>query len=1180
MNAIRRFGLVLLAGVLLAGTVACSDTRVRNAANVGGTWACDDGQRGLLYQVTKNNGVSRVYKYVKTQGGSNPQWDDILVAEITNVPEGFVLNALSMTPQGVMYAVLSPDSGSNNRYDLVRIDPPQSGSNTTTFTKITDFPESRNDRSVNSGTYLEIGGVPHLAMGNNTAKINSELYNLNTGKFEDWITQKTKATVKDVVWLRNPITFQGVSYNMVGINENGQNETMLFNGSGQFTSAPTVFKNTPAGWGIDTSKGFGVGGSFGAQGQGDSVFLTRNDGHLFEWSWDGRSKGEMTWQGRSNPSSDNDGASCGAKSIDPPETTTTTSEEPTTTSSTEPPTVFTPELTVAAVCNDDYTGTYTWALDNTASNVRASVQTQVESEASSETLVAAAETGDGSGPISAGQTVTVTVTQPDALASNEVSKTATLAATCVEPTTTTSTTTTSTTTTSTTTTVPPTTTTTVPPLVIGATSCSTNPTGLIQQYNVNGVVQFKKLDVTEEEYVDLDPPLSLDLTSHGFSASAKLNATAIDHSTGKIFGVITDASTSWLVQFDMAATPSVLYLGTLPGGIAATVTSDGTYVSNYGGSGLNAVTGISSLATFEDRADVPAERLGSQVYTGTAFGGAGDYTTVTLADGREAVVGYSHATNKMVVAPVDDLANPVELSLVDSASFSTAGDTLGAAWSFNGDAFFSRNDGGGLFMLASGNIDLDAETATLAATAITSTQSTNSNDGFGCAGLDDVPDTFAPAVDAETACTDYEGSYTVTVDNTVSSVDATVEIDVAGTVTSHTVPAGESKTFVATLANDATVTATATNAAFTETSVSDTATLTDCVHVVDPQIAITLECSETYEGTASYTIDNSASTLDVAVSYFIDGVETTQAVLVAGGTIGVVDIPISNGSTIEVTATADRYPPVSVSDSLTGCVAPDVFVPTVAIELTCSNGTGTYRATIDNSTSNVDATVTLTIDGEAAGDPVTVAAGETEELTGSVANGQEVIATASSTGQTAVSDSDTLDGCVQIQVFGPSLSLSTACSAEGTGSYSAAVDNTSSDMDVNVVVSIDGVDSDPVVVAAGGTEALTGTLDNDSTVTVTASAGDDTTSVSATLTDCTPPPTTTTTTVPETTTTAPPTTTPPTLPATPAEDDPTTTAPPTLPATGNQSFPSPTIWAALLLLSAGILFGKAARRRI
>jgi len=703
-----------------------------------------------------------------------------------------------------------------------------------------------------------------------------------------------------------------------------------------------------------------------------------------------------------------------------------------------------------------------------------------------------------------------------------------------------------------------------------------NPTGLIQQYNVNGVVQFKKLDVTAGDYVDLDPPLSLDLTTHGFTNSAKLNATAIDHSTGKIFGVITDSSESWLVQFDMSATPNVLYLGKVVGGYAATVTSDGTYVSNYGESGLYAITGISSLATFEDRADAPTDSLGTRVYEGTAFGPAGDYTSMTLADGREAIVGYNNSNNKMVVAPVGDLGNPIELTVPALASFSTGGDTLGAAWSFNGDAFFSRNDGGGLFMLASGNIDLDAGTATLAATAIASTQTTSSNDGFGCAGIDDVPDTFAPVVNVSVTCSaDYKGSYTVTVDNTVSSVDATIQIDVAGTATSHTVPAGESKTFAATLANDAAVTATATNAAFTETSVSDTATLSDCIHVVDPHITITLECSGTYEGTASYTIDNSASTLDVAVSYFIDGVATTQAALVAGGTIGVVDIPISNGSTITVTATAGSYPPVSVSDSLTGCVAPDVFVPTVAVELTCTNGTGSYLATIDNSKSNVDATVTVTVDGEAVGDPVTVAAGGTEELTGSVANGQEVIATASSTGQTAVSDSDTLDGCVQILVFGPSLSVSTACSADGTGSYSATVDNTSSDMDVNVVVGIDGVDGEPIVVAAGGTETLAGTIDNDSTVTVTASAGDDITSVSATLTDCTPPPTTTTTPPPTTTTTPPPTTTTTTPP--PAST--TTTAvisqlPATGPGVGGQTLP----WFAVTFLLLGAASALAARR--
>ena len=252
MNAIRRFGLMLLAGLLLAGTVACSDTRVRNAANVGGTWACDDGQRGLLYQVARvKNGETHVYKYVKNEGG-NPLWDDVLVAKVTNVPDGFVLNALSMTPQGVMYAVLSSNGGTSDRYDLVRIDPPQSGSTTTTYTKIADYPVTRNDKSVNSGTYIEIGGVPYLAMGNNTSPINSKLFNLNTQKFDNgaWITAKTKAAVKDVVWLRNPITYQGVTYNMVGIDENGTNETLLFNDNGQFAKTQTTRVGN---WEIDTS---------------------------------------------------------------------------------------------------------------------------------------------------------------------------------------------------------------------------------------------------------------------------------------------------------------------------------------------------------------------------------------------------------------------------------------------------------------------------------------------------------------------------------------------------------------------------------------------------------------------------------------------------------------------------------------------------------------------------------------------------------------------------------------------------------------------------------------------------------------------------------------------------------------------------------------------------------------
>ena len=168
MSVFRRCGLVMLAGVLLVGAAACSDSRQRNAANVGGTWACDDGEKGLLYQVAKNqDGSASLYTYVRESEG---QWGDNLVAEITNLQNGQVLNALTLTPQGVMYAVLSPDGGSSSFDDLLlmRIDPP-TGDSGAQISLVSAFPPEANpSKSVNSGTYIEINGVPHLAMANNT----------------------------------------------------------------------------------------------------------------------------------------------------------------------------------------------------------------------------------------------------------------------------------------------------------------------------------------------------------------------------------------------------------------------------------------------------------------------------------------------------------------------------------------------------------------------------------------------------------------------------------------------------------------------------------------------------------------------------------------------------------------------------------------------------------------------------------------------------------------------------------------------------------------------------------------------------------------------------------------------------------------------------------------------------
>ena len=62
----------------------------------------------------------------------------------------------------------------------------------------------------------------------------------------------------------------------------------------------------------DTSKAWGVGGSFGsANASEQSFYFFRNDGLLFEWEQTSDSTAALTQIGSSTPSNDNDGASCG-----------------------------------------------------------------------------------------------------------------------------------------------------------------------------------------------------------------------------------------------------------------------------------------------------------------------------------------------------------------------------------------------------------------------------------------------------------------------------------------------------------------------------------------------------------------------------------------------------------------------------------------------------------------------------------------------------------------------------------------------------------------------------------------------------------------------------------------------------------------------------------------------------
>ena len=300
----------------------------------------------------------------------------------------------------------------------------------------------------------------------------------------------------------------------------------------------------------------------------------------------------------------------------------------------------------------------------------------------------------------------------------------------------------------------------------GTASCSSG-TGFIQALKgvdeqQPDVISFKKLSLDDGDYVEMDPAVSLDLAALGFAGSDGFNATAIDKATGKMFATINNGADLWLVQFDLAPTPNIAFLGKVQhpgtnGGFSGTVTSDGTYVMNYHIDGLVEIPNVSSLTTYGSPEAASGVTLGT-VHMTDAFGWHGDLTTITLSDGSEHVVGYNPALSKVVLAPVDDLGNPVAYTTTLPESFSTSGVNLGASWSTGDTVYFSRNDGGGVFAVSADDIDADAQSLVMRATEITGTVSTNSNDGFGCVPAAEAPEVVSPqAPSSALSCSAWAG---------------------------------------------------------------------------------------------------------------------------------------------------------------------------------------------------------------------------------------------------------------------------------------------------------------------------------------------------------------------------------------------------------------------------------------
>ena len=269
--------------------------------------------------------------------------------------------------------------------------------------------------------------------------------------------------------------------------------------------------------------------------------------------------------------------------------------------------------------------------------------------------------------------------------------------------------------------------------------CAGDPPGMLQTINIDGpgdgkITTFKKLDVGTGDYVTAGTSNLVwsDLLGR---TGLTLNATATDLVTGKSFATLNDEVQPVLVQFDMDG--HVRFVGRLPGTAswAAVVTSGGDYVFNVTvGQGLGVVADVSSLQTFPLSTDVATLPMVGTIVESTPNDPPGDITLIE-SGGVEYIIGYDHATDQFMAYGSDLTQPPIAFTnTILPPGFSTSGnDVLGAAWTFDGNAYFSRNDGDGVFVLAGDDFDPATLTAEMKPTTILATANTNSNDGFGCA---------------------------------------------------------------------------------------------------------------------------------------------------------------------------------------------------------------------------------------------------------------------------------------------------------------------------------------------------------------------------------------------------------------------------------------------------------------
>lgn len=652
---------------------------------------------------------------------------------------------------------------------------------------------------------------------------------------------------------------------------------------------------------------------------------------------------------------------------------------------------------------------------------------------------------------------------------------------------------------------------------------------------------IKKYDIDTQSFVDLAVPVSVDLNAAYGIVSA--NASFISPETNYAYSLVRHSNgNDYLVRFDMEL--DLEFLAQIDWWtVAATFGPGGSMVYPRSGA-LRSLANVDSYQGFSDVNDpglpVLVEADDTTVISSNTGVGAGNDVAQVVVDGQTV---YIMKKSSALTFPVSEDLGGVVLQQSYTATFyayganspmtqaeldamGLAGDGWGAAWSIDGAAYFSSNSGHGLFKVRPEDVNPATNTIVVHQVIAGNADFANSNnDGFSCDSDPVTDEVAAPTLPGALTCSSaglfviypaVSGSNTLLTYR--GSSDSWVNAGLSLTVDdpSWGLPA---------VARDWYMDATATDQSTGETFgfITNGADGSYLVQFdLDGHIGFIASTVDNvrgavmYDGVLYYTVDDGSGG---SVMYEVRNVgsavqygsvaEVNDMASVFPGSSSTSGLPLvndlallelSDGSTILATFTGRGFGTAStvfLGYATDGSGSFFTAAPQV-------DGYGSSWTSSDSYVSHALSAGGSAFFGRWDGN------GMFSVASGTVSWGDAAVSSVRTHSFLSIGAFDGF-GCASLSaapsVINFSLQATTVCNTDYSGSWSATVDNSGSNRDISLTVSVAGDQVLSSSVSAGATASPDGAISNDDAFLVTArfAGADVTRTYSATFTDCVDP---------------------------------------------------------------------------